>query len=1161
MGWFASLSIRNKLITIIVGVSLSVVTVIGGFELAWESNRAKAELEHELTAVAKLITSRSSAAIVFDDEKLARDNLEALSVISNVMKACLYRANGSLLSVYIRTDLKQDVSCDEKNTIAESNQFYTDSGFVMNADVLLGSKNVGHLVLLSDLSTVDDHLHSQVLFTMLAVIVALLASILMALVLQKLISDPLLNITKVAQAIEDKGEYGLRAEVGSKDELGRLARTFNSMLDTLAYRNKELMDTKDEQIAASVLYRNLVSSTSAIPWELDLSTWLFTYVGKQAESVFGYPVKDWYKENFWANHLHPEDRERSIEYCQTSTANKQDHQFEYRLKKPDGQYVWIHDDVQVVLENDRPVRLQGFMFDITERKRQEEAIKNIATGVSAETGESFYQQLVMQMANLFDATYAFVGMVNKEKTDVSTMAFCVDGEIVDNISFRLKGTPCANVIDNTTCSYTENVQELFPEDKLLSDMDVQSYIGAPMLNADGDVLGLIVVLGSKPMRSTEQMQEILQIFSSRASAELQRTRADEKLLRAQKKLSLHIQQTPLGVIEWDKDFKVVDWNPGAEKIFGYSRREAIGKSGQQLILTDELSSQVSDVWEALISNQGGGYNRNENITKDGRQIMCEWFNTSLTTETGEVIGVASFVLDITSEQATQAALQLKEVEQREILDTMIDGVITLDVNGTILSCNKASEQIFECAAGELIGEDIKQIIPGFFEHDDVFQLQSRGQSVENERVIGTTRETSARRKDGFSFPVRLSVAELADVADRNNRYICSCQDITNEKQQEEQLHRSQKMDALGKLTGGVAHDYNNMLGVVLGYAEILEVKLADNPKLAAYAKEIHKAGDRGAKLSQKLLAFSRNKMSDAEVVDINHLLLEEKNMLEKTLTARVRLEFELQKEVWPVKLDVSDLEDAILNMSINAMHAIEDHGVLTISTENKTLSELDSKMLNVPEGEYVVINLTDTGCGMDEATKGKVFEPFFSTKGAKGTGLGLSQVYGFLTRNDGAIKIYSEPGHGTRFSLYFPRHLTSPAEQEGCKPENEYNLQGAGKILVVDDEPQLLLLTEEILKTNGYQVLTANRAKVALEILESEQIDLLITDIIMPEMDGYELAAIVQKKYPEVKIQLASGFADDRHVNLVDEYLHDTLLHKPFNTSNLLQRIKELLET
>jgi len=242
------------------------------------------------------------------------------------------------------------------------------------------------------------------------------------------------------------------------------------------------------------------------------------------------------------------------------------------------------------------------------------------------------------------------------------------------------------------------------------------------------------------------------------------------------------------------------------------------------------------------------------------------------------------------------------------------------------------------------------------------------------------------------------------------------------------------------------------------------------------------------------------------------------------------------------------------------MHAIDDHGVLTISTENQTLEELDSKTLNVPEGDYVVLSLTDTGCGMDEETRDKIFEPFFSTKGDKGTGLGLSQVYGFLTRNDGAIKIYSEPGHGTRFSLYFLRHLASLSEKVSSKPEHESDLEGAGKILVVDDEPQLLLLTEEILKTNGYQVLTANRAKEALEVLESERVDLMITDIIMPEMDGYELAAIVQKKYPEIIIQLASGFADDRHVNLVDEYLHDTLLHKPFNASKLLQRVKELLK-
>ena len=286
----------------------------------------------------------------------------------------------------------------------------------------------------------------------------------------------------------------------------------------------------------------------------------------------------------------------------------------------------------------------------------------------------------------------------------------------------------------------------------------------------------------------------------------------------------------------------------------------------------------------------------------------------------------------------------------------------------------------------------------------------------------------------------------------------------------EQLRRSQKMDALGKLTGGVAHDYNNMLGIVLGYADLLKNVLNDDPKTCKYIDEIIHAGERGARLTQKLLAFSRKKNADARIVNINNLLLGEQHMLEKTLTARITLNYKLEQDLFPVWIDSDDLEDTILNISINAMHAMKEGGELYIETRNEFINETDSGNFELKTGDYAVISIADTGYGMDKDTLSNIFDPFYSTKGEKGTGLGLSQVYGFVTSSGGTIKVYSEPGKGAQFTLYLPRCHANNTDIQVQETKPVINSGSGESILVVDDETALCELAAELLSNNGYKV-------------------------------------------------------------------------------------------
>lgn len=387
-------------------------------------------------------------------------------------------------------------------------------------------------------------------------------------------------------------------------------------------------------------------------------------------------------------------------------------------------------------------------------------------------------------------------------------------------------------------------------------------------------------------------------------------------------------------------------------------------------------------------------------------------------------------------------------------------------------------------------------------------------------------------------------------------------DITKNKETDEMLKRTQKMDALGKLTGGIAHDYNNMLGVILGYSELLSDTFENTSDQKSYLDQIIRAGNRGTKLTSKLLSFSRKASSNITAVDINVILNSEKLLLEKTLTARIKLEFVLEDNLWFAYLDHDELEDVILNLSINAMHAMEGGGSLVIETSNKHIDYSHSKELGLEVGDYVQLSVLDSGCGIDNDTKEKVFDPFFSTKGDKGTGLGLTQVYGFMKRCKGAIKIESKINKGSKFILYFPRYHDTNVSDSTISEDTVYKseLNENKKILIVDDEVALLRFMNEVLKEKNFTVYQANGGKEALDILENETIDLLISDVVMPEMDGYELSAIVKEKYPLVRIQLTSGYTGDNNTR-VDPELFKNLLKKPYSRTSLFEKIDQVFNS
>ena len=392
-------------------------------------------------------------------------------------------------------------------------------------------------------------------------------------------------------------------------------------------------------------------------WMTDPQLTSMVYVSPAYEQIWGRTVESLYHEpRSWMDAIHPDDRSSVRAAMGGYPEGKFNH--EYRIIRPDGDIRWIHDrGFPIRDQNGHVVQMAGIAIDITERKQAEESLRHIAAGVSAQTGEVFFHQLVLHLASLFNADYAFIALLDDQDSNtMNTVAVCDHGANAENMSYSLTDTPCANVVGKSTCTYSSGVQKKFPRDKLLADMGAESYCGTPLFDSAGGPLGLISVVDSKPMSDTTRSLEILEIFGARAAAEMERIKAERRLESAQQKLALHARQTPLGVIEWNTNFEVVEWNRSAEKIFGFSRGEALGRHAKELIVPPRVMVHVDDVWHALLANKGGTRSTNENVTKDGHTIMCEWYNTPLVMDDGQVIGVASLVADISDHVQAQAEL-------------------------------------------------------------------------------------------------------------------------------------------------------------------------------------------------------------------------------------------------------------------------------------------------------------------------------------------------------------------------------------------------------------------------------------------------------------------------------------------------------------------------
>jgi PAS domain S-box-containing protein len=504
----------------------------------------------------------------------------------------------------------------------------------------------------------------------------------------------------------------------------------------------------------------------------------------------------------------------------------------------------------------------------------------------------------------------------------------------------------------------------------------------------------------------------------------------------------------------------------------------------------------------------------------------------------------------------RAELRLAAATQtlRAVLDAGPLAIIAVDTEGRVRSWNRGAEQIYGWRAAETLDRPLPFVADGA-QPDSGSPLFPDGAPLSGF-------ETEHRRKDGQPVEVRLWTTPLRDEKGEVRGKILIAADVTEQRRLEQQFAQAQKMEAIGRLAGGVAHDFNNVITIISGYGQMLLEGVRDDPVLRESAEEVLRASDRAASLASQLLVFSRRQAIQPKVLDLNQLVADFERMLSRVIGEDIELKASLSPHLWTVRADPGQIEQVIMNLVVNARDAMPGGGRITIETRNAELDENFVRGRGIEPGQYVMLAVSDTGTGMDPEVRSHIFEPFFTTKErGKGTGLGLSTVYGIIKRHGGDIWVSSEPGRGTTFKAFLPRIA---AEEAAEQPELEAGMPprgGTETVLVVEDEEPVRRLVRDILESRGYHVLQAESGHKALETAAAFQgpIDLLVTDIVMPKMNGRDLAHALSLLRPEMKVLFLSGYTDQALIN--EGAGHGApFLQKPFTPDGLARKVREVLD-
>ena len=615
----------------------------------------------------------------------------------------------------------------------------------------------------------------------------------------------------------------------------------------------------------------------------------------------------------------------------------------------------------------------------------------------------------------------------------------------------------------------------------------------------------------------------------------------------------------------DPDGIVVSWNPGAQRFKGYTADEIIGQHFSRFHTPEDQAAGIPALNLRRAETEGKFEAEGWRVRKDGTRFMAHVVIDPIIDDDGRLLGFAKITRDVSERKAADEALRLSEQQFRMLVQGVTDyAIYMLDPEGRITNWNAGAQRIKGYSEAEIIGSHFSQFYTPEDREDGV-----PAHALHTARTEGRFEAEGWRvRKDGTRFmahviidPIRNSLGDFVGYA-KITRDITEKQEAAATlKRTEQALQQSQKMETIGKLTGGVAHDFNNLLQIISGNLQLLSRDVAGNERAERHIASALAGVNRGAKLASYLLAFGRRQALAPKVINIGRFMFSIEDLLKRSLGEEIEVETVVSAGLWHTFVDVVQMENALLNLSINARDAMNGRGKLTVEIGNTYLDDRYAReQPDVTPGQYVMLAVTDTGSGMPSSVMNQAFEPFFSTKPeGKGTGLGLSMVYGFVKQSGGHVKIYSEIGHGTTVKLYLPRSLE--AEDMIVNIDAREVVGGSETILVAEDDEQVCATVVSLLTELGYQVLKAGDAAAALAVIESgARIDLLFTDVVMPgPLRSPDLARKARERIPGLAVLFTSGYTQNAivHGGRLDAGVE--LLSKPYTREALARKIRHVL--
>jgi PAS domain S-box-containing protein len=619
--------------------------------------------------------------------------------------------------------------------------------------------------------------------------------------------------------------------------------------------------------------------------------------------------------------------------------------------------------------------------------------------------------------------------------------------------------------------------------------------------------------------------------------------------------------TDYAIYMLDTEGHVVSWNRGAQRFKGYKPEEIIGQHFSRFYTPEDREREIPRIALETAERDGRFEAEGLRVRKDGSRFWANVVIDPIHDPDGNLVGFAKVTRDLTERRAAEEELRASEERFRLLIQSVTDyAIYMLDPEGRVNSWNTGAERFKGYTADEIIGEHFSR----FYTEEDREAGIPRIALETAKRDNRFEAEGWRVRKDGSRFwasviidPIR-SNGELIGFAKVTR-------DLTDKRAVEEQLRQSQKMEAVGQLTGGLAHDFNNLLTGISGSLEMMQARVAQGrtAELERYFLAARGAVRRAAALTHRLLAFSRRQTLDPRPINVNRLLSGLEDLVQRTVGPGIKIEVVGGSGLWPIQVDPNQLENAVLNLSINARDAMPDGGKLTIEASNKWLDERAARQHDLPVGQYVSVCVSDTGTGMTPEVIAKAFDPFFTTKPmGEGTGLGLSMVYGFARQSGGQVRLYSELGQGTTMCLYFPRHTADDVSDDELEPRAASGGSGEGEVvLVIDDEPTIRMLIAEVLAESGYAVIEAPDGLAGMRVLESNaRIDLLITDVGLPGgLNGRQVADAARVNRPDLKVLFITGYAENAVIGRGRLEQGMFVLTKPFQMDALAEQIRDII--